>query len=745
MNAPVRCLGIAFLIGIAAAIWVAPGASADRAIRDLGVFPGDSGSVALGINEAGWVVGYGYCDSCQSYTTYRALLWANSVITDFGNLGGGTYSQAAAINNVGQAVGWSTNASNYHRAFIWENGTMRDLGVGDSWSDATDINDAGQVVGSYVPVGGGYHAFLWQSGATTDLGAIPGLPYSYATGINAAGQVVGWSDSGDAYYMQAFVWENGTMTDLGTLPGTSQSSAWGINDEGQIVGWSGGYDHYPSRGVLWDHGHVQDLGYLREESTSARAVNNAGQIVGNSPAFLWENGVMSSLGGLDPRGAAGASAINDAGQVVGSSSKFDPSTGGSRVDAVLWTTTFHNVAVTQGSASPRAADVGIPITISATVENQGARPESFNVTAYAGSVVVGTTHWSLQALSSEWVSFTWNTTGVAPGSYEIRIEISSEQNEANLTDNTLTAGSVLLSVPVTAGTSATSISTDIGLSIAFTCRPIDGTPPFAFSWDFGDRAFAVGEAVSHAYGSPGTKKATCTIVDGSGNQANSSTLIAVSLLPAVTFSVGPMHASAGTPLTFNASATGGSGVRTYTWDFGDRSGGVGATVIHTYASPGEYTASVIVLDSAGGTGSSSVLVTISVAMASQLVVTATGSAVSVVTSEAITFTASASGGAGGPYTYTWDFGDGTAATGPIVMHSFANPGSFTPKVTVVDGSGSSQQTLLATIVVRSSSAVSPPVALATSPTLLVFGAGAAIVLALGVGIVLVWLRRKSRL
>jgi probable HAF family extracellular repeat protein len=67
-----------------------------------------------------------------------------------------------------------------------------------------------------------------------DLGTLGGRD-SYAFGINAAGQVVGYSSE------RAFMTgPNGTgMTDLlikNYIPEPGSSRAWGINDQGQVVG-----------------------------------------------------------------------------------------------------------------------------------------------------------------------------------------------------------------------------------------------------------------------------------------------------------------------------------------------------------------------------------------------------------------------------------------------------------------------------------------------------------------------------
>lgn len=93
------------------------------------------------------------------------------------------------------------------------------------------------------------------------------------------------------------------MTDLGTLGG-NESCAVAINDHGQIIGNSqttaGEY-----RAFLWENGAMIDLGTLDSKRIIATAINNSGQIVGHKElregsdknyAFFWENGEIIDLG-----------------------------------------------------------------------------------------------------------------------------------------------------------------------------------------------------------------------------------------------------------------------------------------------------------------------------------------------------------------------------------------------------------------------------------------------------------------
>ena len=102
-------------------------------MTDLGTFGGAT-SEAYGINDLGQVVGA--ADLTNAVNWRHAFLYTNGVMTDLGVLGNyvtgfGTYSTSIAlgINNAGRIVGKSyTTAGRFH-AFLYDQGQMTDLGV----------------------------------------------------------------------------------------------------------------------------------------------------------------------------------------------------------------------------------------------------------------------------------------------------------------------------------------------------------------------------------------------------------------------------------------------------------------------------------------------------------------------------------------------------------------------------------------------------------------------------------------
>jgi probable HAF family extracellular repeat protein len=545
------------------------------------------------------------------------------------------------------------------------------------------------VVGTLNSDGNGaWRAFLWQNGVTTNLGTLGGQ-YSSAYDVNLAGQVVGESEVA-SHDIHAFLWDNGTMTDLGTLGGRS-SHAIGINDAGQIVGWSTNASGV-NRAFLWANGAMMDIGTLGGNSSAARGINDAGQVVGASEtsdsthAFLWDRRTMTDLGTLGGRSSA-AYGINDAGQVVGESKV---STGFNH--AFLWpppTTPFHNVGVV-GDGGPLDVIIGTPVTIQVTAENKGNRIETFDVTTTVRtpfhSIVLETrTVTALPAFASESWSYTWDTTNVTPDvyPYALRFEASAVANETDLHDNTYWGPSVMVRYP--AETSATPASTDVGLPISFTCAAPDLPPTdlTTYTWGFGDGVVRSGANVTHTYQASGTYTAGCLVTNRNGVTAAGYETVEINPSPSVVAAVDHSSAPVGTNLMFSATTTGGSGGFIFNWSFGDGSSAEGANVSHAYASPGDYTATIAVWDSAGSTAADSVTVSI-VSGPAPLIAQASATPVATDVGLPIAFSCVAANGVP-PYTFGWDFGDGDRASGDSATHAYAAPGTMTPTCSVTDG------------------------------------------------------------
>ena len=111
-------------------------------------------------------------------------------------LAGDTASEAIAINNRGDVVGYSKGPTGL-QAFLWTAATgMQNVGTlpGGNASRALAINDAGCVVGS-ATTSSGDHAFIWtKQEGMTDLNSAAsaglGVVFAEAHAINNAGQIL---------------------------------------------------------------------------------------------------------------------------------------------------------------------------------------------------------------------------------------------------------------------------------------------------------------------------------------------------------------------------------------------------------------------------------------------------------------------------------------------------------------------------------------------------------------------------
>ena len=134
------------------------------------------------------------------------------------------------------------------------------------------------------------------------------------------------------------------VIDLGTLAGGSISNAYGVNDLTQVVGVSqvtGGFNH----GYLWTKAHgMKDLGTLGGNFSSAQAINNASEMVGQadtnqstSDAFLRKGGNMQDLGTLGgSTSQANAINFNPVTQEFSQIAGWSLTAGNGQYHAVIW-------------------------------------------------------------------------------------------------------------------------------------------------------------------------------------------------------------------------------------------------------------------------------------------------------------------------------------------------------------------------------------------------------------------------
>ncbi|MGR6316522.1 PKD domain-containing protein [Micromonospora soli] len=289
-------------------------------------------------------------------------------ITDLGSLSSDPQDtvEGVALNDKGQVVGRTIvvrrDGSKTARAFLWEDGTMRNLGTlpcttsdgedGQCVSFAGDINNAGVVVGTSEEVNhgsdhkDGWHAFRWADGRMTALPSMPdavGGGFASAYGINDDGEIVGHSMEQDPdwdYRWWAVRWNaSGERTDATQdLYFESAPTRAGINGSGAVVG----HEYVPDgwRAAAWADGEVSPVAVPETcggaNGSRAHDIADDGTVVGEFctlEVFDQKNAFVSRDGKTTDLGRGIAYAVNESGLVVGTGQTLSwDSTG----RAVLW-------------------------------------------------------------------------------------------------------------------------------------------------------------------------------------------------------------------------------------------------------------------------------------------------------------------------------------------------------------------------------------------------------------------------
>ena len=203
-----------------------------------------------------------------------------------------------------------------------------DVPLGTRGTFATGINATGQIVGYYIDSHHHTHGFVYSSGIYTTIDDALGTD-TKAWGINAARQIVGsYTDSSGVSH--GFSYSGGIYTSL-DAPWGKNTAVQGINDMGVMVGTyvdGGGVNHgfrISLNGVYYPVDHP-----LGSKGTIAIGISSQNQTLGSytdssgvSHGFLYSGGIYTTLDA--PLAALGTTIVTGLNR--------DPSVVGSYVDS----------------------------------------------------------------------------------------------------------------------------------------------------------------------------------------------------------------------------------------------------------------------------------------------------------------------------------------------------------------------------------------------------------------------------
>jgi len=198
------------------------------------------------------------------------------------------------------------------------------------------------------------------------------------------------------------------------------------------------------------------------------------------------------------------------------------------------------------------------------------------------------------------------------GTYSVTLYVADGGAQTKTIAKSLTVGSAPPPPsPLAADFAFSPSNARAGDPVAFAASGSGGTPPYAFSWDFGDGGTASGMFANHVFSAEGTYTVTLSVTDAASGLDIVARSVQVQRAPVVGNVTAAFEAVVnGFTVTFiDRSVSGvGAAIVRWLWVFGDDTSSAEARANHTYQVAGFFATFTVLLyayDAEGNVGSTS--------------------------------------------------------------------------------------------------------------------------------------------